>query len=470
MNESGQTALVAKALAAIRRENMLHDGDNILVALSGGADSMSLLVFLHRYREEFRLGSLTAAHVNHRLRGEEADRDEQFVREQCRHLDIPLLVYKANVAAEAQKSGEGIEEAGRRIRYAYLAEQAEQRNACIATAHTLSDSIETVLFHMARGCGLRGLCGIPPVRDYTDAGRHIPVIRPLIDCTRPDIEAFCGQYGIPYVQDSTNTDTAYARNRIRHRILPEFRSINPDFESVFLRMMRHAQNDEAYLAELAQSALKDAELTDGRDGYDAQILNRLPSALRIRAIQAAITEKTEYCCSDAQLKVIENLLKKNGSLILNSNARIRVSQGRFAVLIDEIAESDSFLKKIYLTPGISCIFYGRIYMPRLMSLEDFEKQQKIHKNLLKNSLNYDKITGNLILRTRLPGDAYRPAGRGLKKTIKKLFGEAKLPAEQRDAVPLVCDGEGIVLVTGFGCDERVRIDESTRRVLVLESV
>lgn len=468
MNESGQAALAPKALAAVRREKMLHDGENVLVALSGGADSMALLIFLCHYREELKLGSLSAAHINHGLRGEEAKRDEDFVRSECERLGVPLFVYKTDVAAEAQKRGEGIEEAGRRVRYAYLAKQAESLNACVATAHTLSDSIETVLFHMARGCGLRGLCGIPPVRFYRGDTGQVKIIRPLIDCTRADTEEFCAAQDIPFVQDSTNADISFARNRIRHCLVPEFRSINAGAEEAFLRLMRHARSDEALLNELAEDALGKAELTDGRDGYDAGALYRLPQALRVRALESAIRKKTECRCSDVQLMKIEALFVHNGSFTLNGTTQVRVSQGRFAVIVNNNkTESKNISQEILLKPGISCIFNGRIYMPRLLSIEEFKKQQKVHKNLLKNALDYDKITGKLILRARRPGDSCHPAGRGIKKTLKKLFGEAKLPAERRDAVPLVCDQNGIVLVGGFGCDDRVRIDEAARRVLVL---
>ena len=282
-----QDNVTEKALAAVRRENMLCEGGNVLVALSGGADSMALLCFLREQRKALSIGTLTAAHINHGLRGEEAERDEAFVRAQCERLGIPLLVLRADVAGEATANGEGLEEAGRRVRYTFLTEQARRLHARIATAHTLSDSIETVLFHMARGCGLRGLCGIPPVRT-SSFDETILIIRPLIDCTRTDIEDYCERGAIPFVNDSTNSDPSYARNRIRHHIVPEFKAINPDAEAAFFRLQKHARAEDAFLDGLAEKALRNAALTDGRDGYNAGILRKLPEVLRNRALAMVV--------------------------------------------------------------------------------------------------------------------------------------------------------------------------------------
>mgnify|MGYP000906728663 CR=1 FL=1 len=473
MNKSGAKYLTDKALEAIRRGDMLRPRDNVLVALSGGADSMSLLYFLMEQRERLALGSLFAAHINHGLRGGESERDEAFVREQCEKLDVPIFVHSADVRAEAGENGEGIEEAGRRVRYDFLSKKAMELQSCVATAHTLNDSIESLLLHIVRGSGLRGLCGIPPVRVIQSDRNQIRVIRPLIDCTRAEIEAYCAENAIKYAIDSTNSDTAYARNRIRALVLPVLKTINPDAESAFSRLMRHMREDAEYIEDMADKSLREAAMGDGYGGYDAAALAKLPPSLRARALVKAIRledETTSRGLTDRQISLMEEMLEAGGALTLSSELEFRVSQGRLLILNPAFYQKNTTGDdKIPLETGISYLFYGKIYRPTLITLEEFKKRQKVHKNLLKNSLNYDKISGSLILRSRQPGDAFRPAGRGVRKTLKKLLGEEKIPAYKRDLLPVICDAQGIVLVGGLGCDGRVAIDGSCRNVLVLEN-
>lgn len=463
--------LLEKAAALIRRESLLRPGDGVLVALSGGADSMALLHALLLLREPLGLSTVEAAHVNHGLRGEEAERDEAFVREACRRLNVPLSALRADVRTEAAARGEGLEEAGRRIRYAYFAELAAERGAVVATAHTLSDSMETILLHLARGCGLRGLRGIPASRPLADGGR---LIRPLLDCTRAEVEAFCAERGIAYVTDSTNAEEMYARNRIRRQAVPALETVNPGAADAFARLMKRARQDEDCLAAQAAAALAEAAFPKRRPRdaaeFDAARLQALPSALKARAL-AAIAEKTGIVPTETQVEQMERLLETGGALFLSKNQKIVVSQKRITILsaADSEAAGEIF-GEIPIEPGISFVFSGRITMPRVLPLTEYEKELKIHKNLLKNALNYDKISGSVFVRPRRPGDCYHPAGRGVGKTLKKLLNEAGLPAWRRDAVPVFCDREGIVLVGGFGCDERVRIDAETRRVLILEPV
>ena len=188
----------AKALAVIREEGMLCPGDMVLVALSGGADSVALLHLLLSLKESLGLQEIAALHVNHRIRGEEADQDEAFVQSLCGAWHVPLEIVRREVALLAQEQGKGLEETGREVRYAALEEAAGRMGeTCrIATAHTLSDNIETVLLHLCRGCGIHGLTGIPPVR-----GR---VIRPLLCCSREEIETYCREHSLSFVMDSTN--------------------------------------------------------------------------------------------------------------------------------------------------------------------------------------------------------------------------------------------------------------------------
>ena len=216
----------------IEAHQMLTPGEAVLVALSGGADSTALL------RALLLLGyPVRAFHLNHCLRGAEAERDEAFCRSLCARLQVPLTVSRADIRAESVQRGESIETAARHIRYERLFAAAGEGR--IATAHTADDSVETVLFHLARGTGPEGLTGIPPVRGQ--------LVRPLIETTRADVEDFLRQLGQDYVTDSTNADDRYTRNRIRHAVIPVLREINPALPDAVTRLSGLLRQDNAYL-------------------------------------------------------------------------------------------------------------------------------------------------------------------------------------------------------------------------------
>ena len=200
------------------QENLTQKGDRILVALSGGADSVALLKALWLLRDEWKF-TLTAAHLHHGIRGEEADLDLQLCETLCQTLGIPLVVKRENIPELCKQTGEGEEECGRRVRYEFF--NSIENMDKIATAHTANDNAETLLLHLTRGAGLQGLRGILPKRGN--------IIRPLIDCTREQVETFCKEQNLPFATDSTNEDSHYRRNFIRHKVLPLFTRQNPAF-------------------------------------------------------------------------------------------------------------------------------------------------------------------------------------------------------------------------------------------------
>ena len=227
---------------AIKRYNMIRRGDRILAALSGGADSVTLLHYLFIYKDILGI-TVEAAHVNHMLRGKEADRDELFCRSLCEDMGIKLHVKRADVRKIAKDKGLSEELCGRNIRYEFFDEIVNNSGMKIATAHTLSDSIETMIFNLARGTGLKGLCGIPPVRKN--------IIRPLINCYRSDIENYCKEHNLDYVTDSTNLEDDYSRNFIRHNILPQLKNINIEADKAIGRTIGWLRDDENYLSSMA---------------------------------------------------------------------------------------------------------------------------------------------------------------------------------------------------------------------------
>lgn len=260
------TEFIEKVRRADGDHGML--GGRVCAALSGGADSVSLLLALKALSEE-RGFELLACHLNHGLRGEESDRDERFCRELCGRLNVPLTVKRVSVAELAEKH-ESLEEAARRVRYAFFSETlGALGGAVLATAHTANDNAETVLINMLRGTGLAGLCGIPPVREL-DGFR---VVRPLIYCTREDVEHFLAENGQDYVTDSTNLSEEYTRNKIRRRVLTELLEINPSALECFSRMTKNLREDNAFLEDAAARALEEYRV--GR-GWNAAALAALP--------------------------------------------------------------------------------------------------------------------------------------------------------------------------------------------------
>ena len=228
--------MLKKINEAVARFGLLQNAKDVTVALSGGADSMALLYALVELKDELGLQSITAAHFNHGIRGKEALRDQHFVEQQCKKLGIKLFLGSADVPAFAKENNLSLELAARQLRYQFF---ETLDTGLIATAHTASDNIETVLFNLTRGTALSGICGIPPKRDK--------YIRPLILCTRADIESYCAQKGIDFVTDSTNLSDDYTRNNIRHNVVPVLKQINQSAENAVSRMTAALREDEDFI-------------------------------------------------------------------------------------------------------------------------------------------------------------------------------------------------------------------------------
>lgn len=273
------TDFTEKVKQAITEYKMLDGTNAVAVALSGGADSVSLLLALCELSGELGF-AVSACHVNHNLRGAESDGDQHFCEELCGRLGVRLRVADIDVRKLQQKH-ESLEECARKARYGFFDEvcAALGEGAKIATAHNADDSAETVLLNLMRGTGLKGLCGVPPVRGA--------LIRPLIYCTRAEVEEYLRERGQAYVTDSTNLSDDYTRNRIRHTILPEMKKINGSLVSTMTRMERNLRADSDYLEQLAEEAL--LQTKSGR-GYDAKRLSEYPLPIKSRAVRRILND------------------------------------------------------------------------------------------------------------------------------------------------------------------------------------
>lgn len=437
--------MIDKAVSAIRRYEMIPPGSRVIAAVSGGSDSMAMLALLRELRTEFGF-ELEAAHVNHCLRGEAADRDEDFVRRICGEWDIPFHLLRADVACEAKKNGMSLEEAGRKVRYDFFASFGE--DVIIATAHNLSDRTETFLFNFARGASLRGLCSIPPVRGN--------IIRPLINCSKAEIVSFCESRNIGYVTDESNSDVKYSRNRIRHNVITELKAVNPAFEECASRCMESLNEDEKFLSSLASELVKRAS---GENGIGAAVIAGAPLPLRNRAIVKIIEAEAGITPDSESVNRVSGILG-GGACEINGGVRVRVRRG----LLEFPCEYDAPEGETEISEGVY-EFGGFTVETKLISAADTKNLQKLSGEVLEYYLDYDKIVGKMKLRGRAPGDKIKLFPSDCTKTLKKLFNEKAVPPEKRGLIPLIADDEGVILVPGFGFDAGVRVTGETERIL-----
>ncbi len=442
-----------KALAAIREYQMFEQGDLVCAAVSGGADSVALLHFLLSLRPVLGL-RVTACHLNHNLRGTEADRDEAFVRELCRSWQVPLTVESVPVADLAQKQGLSEETAGRQARYELFARLHRETGCKVATAHTLSDNMETLLFRMARGTGLRGMRGILPVRDY--------LCRPLIGCTRREIEDYCAEQGLDHVQDSTNFLPDYTRNRIRMELIPRFYELNPAAPEAFEHLIRAMGESYALVRRETERFFADWREKDGR--LPAEEFLRLLPVLQ-REVLASLAAEQGAELSERQTGLCRELAARGGVSEIGGGVRFVSRSGWlwFELISAAAEEWELPLTREQLLSGKVRLPDGRKLFTNPLNCEQFKNFGTQENLCLKNTLDCGKIYGNIVLRSRKPGDRLRPVGRGVTKTLKKLLNEAKIPPERRNSLAVLADEAGVLWVEGFGCDVRAAVPNALQK-------
>lgn len=445
-----------KVKDTIEKFSMLRQGDTVIAAVSGGADSVALLHLLCALDMGLHV---RACHLNHCLRGEESDRDEQLVRTMCREYGVLLDVRRADVAALAREEKQSVELAAREERYRFFGELAALYNAKIATAHTLSDLTETVLFNLARGTGLDGLCGIPPVRG--------PFIRPMLRCSRAEVEAFCRLHDIGYVNDSTNALDDYSRNFIRHNVVPPFTAVNEGALKAVERMTLLLRDDADFLGGQAQA--RAAACRKG-NGYDAQALRREHPAMRSRILIGLLREAGAQVSARRVAQAENVLFAREGPLCIGKRIRLAVRDG---VLLTEQLQRETPpvfrerpLSKKRLDGCRVRLPGGRLLAFSVFSAADYEIFKNNGDIDLKCALDYDKMNNDIVVRPRKNGDRMRPAGRGISKTLKKLYNELALP--DRETRCILADKGGILFAEGVGADERAVMTPASKTVIMVK--
>ena len=438
---------------AIEDNQLISQGDTVTVALSGGADSVSLLHMLVSVREEYNL-TLYAAHVNHLIRGDEAKRDEIFCKALCQKYDVELFVKRVDVPALAKQLKISEELCGRNVRYEFFDELAKAKNSKIATAHTLSDNAETLIYNITRGTSVGGLCSIPIRRGY--------IIRPLIYCDREYVENYCVQNSLEYVTDSTNLTDDYTRNRIRHNVITELKKINPSFEATAKRLCEDAADVCAYIEKQTSTELEACK-TDF--GYKAKKLFALDKAVRRNALMRICREAGALSVEHIHIDLIEKILESGGAVDICNGYRAVVKQGVLRVNHKD-TESESSFKEIYLSSVLNSDF---IFNDNKYSIKEIKLPLSKENNENIIAITNSQLE-NAVIRTRLSQDKFTYPKRKITKPLRKVMNEMRIPQEIRDKLLLVALENQILWCEHIGKSDIESNEEESVRWISIEMI
>ncbi|MGB8453395.1 MAG: tRNA lysidine(34) synthetase TilS [Anaerocolumna sp.] len=457
----------------INEHNMINKGDRIVVGVSGGADSVCLFHVLIKLTPVYNL-TLFVVHINHGIRGEEADEDEAYVKKICDNNNVSFTSVKADVPDIAGRDGLSEEEAGRKVRYEAF-EQCIIKNKCnkIAIAHNRNDNAETILFHLFRGSGLKGLTGIPAVRDN--------IIRPLLGIGREEIENYLKVSGITYQTDRTNLTQDYSRNKIRHQIIKFAR------EEINTKAIDHIVKAAETLTEIDGYLEKNIKAAFGtiityhkkEETYEINIekLGREDLVIQ-KGIIRKIFHQLANQLTDVEalhIELILELTKKQVGKVINLPYGILAVRDYHAIIMK--LDSKLKLQEESLCKGAAnqlnpqeLLIPGDIYLSQTnqilrVKLIKYKKSMIIPRNGCTKWFDYDKIKNTVSIRTRKEGDFIQIDSAGRRKKLKSLFIDEKVPREKRDLLPLLADGAHIIWVIGGRMSEAYKISEETKVIL-----
>lgn len=439
--------MITKVKKAIYRHDMLMLSEDVVaadvtVALSGGADSVALLYAMLELSDI----EVKAAHLNHCLRGAESDADEQFCKELCGRLGIPITTERIDIKSVAEQTGESIELCARNQRYAFLKRVAGEYGI-IATAHNADDNLETVIFNLARGTGLTGLCGIPPKREN--------IVRPLIFCTRAEIEQYLLAKNQEWRTDSTNSDEQYTRNFIRHSIVPKFEELNPAVKQNVAKMCEGLRNDNEFILSSAEKLLE--------SGATVENLSAAEKSIAAAAISMLCKDKLGITPERKTVDAILQMLKiGEGKLNFEGNSFAAIEKGELCFY-----KLDNAKINLPLDAAVGKKLCG--YDFSLITKEEYEQIRNVNKKFSFIALDYDKIPNNASLHNYEGSGNIRIAGRNCSKSIGKLLNEYKVPDRKKGETLIISDSCGPLAVLLYAVSERVKIDSKTKSILLIKN-
>ncbi|MEA4870030.1 MAG: tRNA lysidine(34) synthetase TilS [Christensenella sp.] len=420
-------------------------GDTVLVALSGGADSTALLLSLCECRDAGEIGGLFAAHLNHGIRGENANRDQRFCEALCARLEIPLATETIGVPAYAKAHGQSIEQAAREVRYAFLERAREAFHAnVIATAHHKDDQAETLLLHLIRGSGTGGLCGMQP--------RNGRIIRPLLDVSREEILLSLQLRGEPFCEDETNAENGAARNRIRNELMPLLQTLNPGVASALAKTAKLVSEDEAFLRQLSEEAEREISCNGG---LERTKLAALAAPIGTRILRRRLMAQTGNVKESDIRRVMALSTAQTGT-------RIELSGGYFAWTSAELLQIGLYpepeeYEVPFVQDGETVTPYGVLRANRADGWQRPKDGSEAY-------LDAGALPKDLVVRSRRNADRFFPLGAPGERKLSDVFTDRKIPKEER-WLPLLCAGDQVYYAVGLGVSERARITPNTREIL-----
>ena len=457
---------IDKIKAVIKENELLKDGDRVVVGVSGGADSVCLLLVL---KEIMPPECITAVHINHGIRGDEATRDEDFVLKLCKRLEIRLEIRRLDVPLFARDNKISEEEAGRILRYRVFEEiRLLYKADKIAVAHNLNDVAETFLMNLSRGSGITGLTGIKL--------RSGVLIRPLIKTSRAEIEEIVTYLGESFITDSTNNSLIYTRNRIRKRVIPELEEVNERAVSHINDACERLEKIEGYIIKEAVKAYK-SYVTKGKDIFISNEILTLDEVIIEEVLHKALSEAAGRArdIGSVHISYLLELFSKQVGRTIDLPYQVRVIRDYKGIRLQgrahkpETGENTQVLHELLLytedVEGISTVVSDEDNIR--LTFEDGSI-----KNLSQNScirwFDYDKIAGNVMVRFKEEGDYLVISPEGDKKKLKKYFTDSKIPSDKRGEIPLVASGNEVLWVVGYRTGEGARITQSTKKLLKME--
>ncbi len=469
--EAASSTLTERVTLFINEHRLFAPGEKVVVAVSGGADSVCLFHILWQLGGKLDI-ELLIAHLNHKLRGAESDVDAAYVAELAKRFSVPAVIETEDVGAYHKKQGGSLEEVARELRYAFFARTAERAGASkVAVGHTRDDNVETILMHLLRGTGLAGLRGLLPSSKIKCPGRVTPLelIRPILEINRQEAIVYCQQHELQPRSDSSNTSLRFLRNRIRLELLPMLRSYNPNIDNTLLRLSVIARDDTAFLEQETEVHWRRLAKEENNVIYlDSTRLSTLPPSLQRQIFRKAI-EKLKGDLRDIETDHTEamlSLLKKPAgkSLSLPHGLHLFTEYGNL-VLTPLPSPPCPF-------PPIHDSFHLNIPGEAIIT------GWKITATILDHPLNEDdpfaadldleKCGTKLMIRARQPGDRFQPLGMKETKKLQDFMVDCKIPRTWRDRIPLVCSPTHILWVVGWRISDVARIDIDTRQVLHLK--
>ncbi len=459
-----------KIMDIILANRLIEYGEGVVAGISGGPDSVCLIHVLSSLRPELGM-KLYAVHINHMLRGEEADADEEYTARLCSELGIPLHVMRTDVAAAAAKMGISVEEAGREIRYREFGSYAGTVGASkIAVAHNRNDQAETVMLNIIRGTGTRGLCGMEYIRGN--------IIRPLLSTDRDEIERYCREAGLSPRTDSTNLTGEYTRNKVRLGLFPY---INENFGANIVnslcRLAENAAADRCFMERCAAEAYERVlrEKGDGQVSMDIGRLRELDTAILMRVLRLAVIHASGNAkgVGGVHYQALTELVMKGATGMkaeLPRGIRASVSYGILKVSCGESAAGKErhpgeFSREVSIPGTTEVPEAGAELSASVHPALSIDKYKSLGYNPYVQYFDYDLLKKGIHIRNRRAGDIFRPFGSGGTKKLKEFFIDSKIPREARGRIPLICRGNEIVWVIGYKISDKFKVTENTKKVL-----